>query len=408
VSFAVTLWVARVLGDEQFGVYSFALALGYVLAQAADMGIKVVLTREVAVGARRARALVRRGLSLKLLLCIPVLAAVLSVALARPVNGRVVVAALGTAMIVLTFVDFAAHVFRGCGDIAEDVRLTAGAALILAAATAAALLANAGLAGIALAYLCGAVLAAAIALVRLSRDRWLAAPWAEATGRPSKAASTAAGPARGLLRAALPLGVATFLSIAYLRLPIFVLQRLSGEAAVAHFSVAQRFVEAAQLIPAAAMAAVFPAYAALRLTAARDAARLAMRAGALLLTAGTAVAAAFHAAGPWLVTTLFGTGYRRGGDVLVILGLCVPLLFVNYLLLHLLIARGRQNVVTVLNGGILVLHAVLCWQLISLHGPRGAAVAVLISETTLLLGAAASLVLIRPTAGLISTVEAAR
>jgi hypothetical protein len=46
--------------------------------------------------------------------------------------------------------------------------------------------------------------------------------------------------------------------------------------------------------------------------------------------------------------------------------------------------------------------------LISLHGPRGAAVAVLISETTLLLGAAASLVLIRPTAGLISTVEAAR
>ena len=280
------------------------------------------------------------------------------------------------------------------------MRLTTGAVFVTAGATALALVLKGTLVAVALSSLAAAGLAAGIALRRLAAAEWLlplgpCSHWDWFSTR------------RGLrlLRAAAPLGVAVLLSIAYWRLPVLMLERLSGDVAVGHFSVAQRFVEATQLFPAAAMAAVFPAYASRWRCSPSLAGHLAVRVGGILLAAGLAAAAFFFLKGPWLVGILFGNGYRQGGEVLAILGLSVPLLFLNYLLLHLLIARGRQEVVTGLSGLILILQGALCWHLIPSHGPLGAAVGVLVSESVLLFGSGIGLALARPAPGLLAPAE---
>ena len=396
VAFLVTLWLARALGEASFGLYSYALAAGFVISQVADLGIKVLITREVAVGDRRAAPLVRKGLRLKALLSVPAIALVAGLAATHAPEMGAVVIAFGAAMILVTFVNYAAYVFRGRGKMGQEVGLTTGYVLASAAAVAGTLLLGGGLMAVSIASgAAPAPPAAAIALWRLRGAGWLR----RAPGD---------GPSRGtadLLRAAAPLGLATFASITYTRLAVLLLEGMAGEVAVAHFSVAQRLVEATQLLPAAAMAAVFPAYSALWRRPGGGAGPLAVRVGAFLAAAGVAGAVVLHLAADWLVPALFGEAYREGAGVLSVLAFAIPAMFVNYLLLHLLIARGRQSLVTALNVGLLLVHGVLCWLLIPAFGPVGAAAAVALSELALLLAAAACVRLASPAVGLVALVD---
>lgn len=391
VAFVVTLWLARSLGEASFGLYSYALAAGFVIAQIADLGIKVLITREVAVGDRQATTLVRDGLCLKTFLSLPAMGMIVALAATHTRMVGLVVVALGSAMILVTFVDYGAYVFRGRGRIWEDVGLTSGYVLLSAMAVGGALILHGGLIAVSLATAVAAAVSVAIALWRMTSAGWLKRPLRSGTSR-MKAS---------LLWAAAPLGLATFASIAYTRLAFLLLEGMSGEVAVAHFSVAQRVMEAAQLLPSAAMTAVYPAYAALWRRPGKEATRLAVRAGAILAVAGLSTAVVLHLMAPWLIRVLFGEAYREGGPVLSVLAFAIPLMFVNALLLHLLIARGRQSVVTVLNVVVLGLHALLCWMLIADLGPVGAAASVLLSEFALLVGSAACIKLLKPAPGLL-------
>ena len=186
-----------------------------------------------------------------------------------------------------------------------------------------------------------------------------------------------------LLRQSLPLGVAIFLSIAYVRLAVLLLQLRLGETAVAHFSAAARLTEPAALIPASIMAAVFPAFTlALRHDPAR-ARRLGTRTTLLLLAIGAAVALGGWLLGPWLVPWLYGAAYGAGILVFQVLAVQLVLAFVNHTLTHYLIAYGRQALLGAFTGAMLALHAALSWALIPRFGPVGPALSMVVAELLL-------------------------
>ena len=177
--------------------------------------------------------------------------------------------------------------------------------------------------------------------------------------------------------------MAIFLSIAYVRLAVLLLQYRLGETAVAHFSAAARLTEPAQLIPASIMAAVFPAFAlALRHDAA-GARRLGARATLLLLAVGVGVAVGGWLLGPWLVPWLYGPAYGASSRVFQVLALSLVPAFVNYTLTHYLIARGQQALMGAFTGAMLALHATLSWLLIPHFGPVGPALSIVLAELLL-------------------------
>jgi O-antigen/teichoic acid export membrane protein len=53
--FGLVIVAARQLGEAGFGIYNYGLALGFVLAQLADLGLQIVIAREVAVQGQAAR-----------------------------------------------------------------------------------------------------------------------------------------------------------------------------------------------------------------------------------------------------------------------------------------------------------------------------------------------------------------
>lgn len=373
-TFGLTLYAAQQLGESTFGLYNYGLALGFVLAQLADLGLQLWLSREVAVQDRAARELVWRGLRLKLILSLPVMVLLALVTHGWSLAERLSLFVLGLIPLANTYLEFVAYVFRGQQRLLVEARLLALTRLTVAAAGFLVLWRGGGLPGLALSGLVGVALFALLALHLLRQAGWLVAPV-----NPRDLAAD-----RRLLRQALPLGIAIFLSIAYTRLAIFLLQAASGPVAVAHFSAAYRLVEPTQIIPASLLAAVFPAYAHALHNDPGAAQRLAARVGGVLLLAGLAVAAGFALGAPWLVVLLYGTDYGAAVPVLQVLGLSTALTFVNYGLTHFLVARERQRLVTLFTAVMLALHTVVSWLLIPRLGAVGTAVSIILAETVLL------------------------
>jgi O-antigen/teichoic acid export membrane protein len=386
-SFVLALWAARQLGEDGFGLYNYGLALGFVLAQVADMGLQVLMTREVAVAGMGARPAVQAALRLKLLLSLPVVGLLVVLASGRPLIVQVSFFCLGLAMVLQTFLEFVAYVFRGQQRLREEGQLLAAARLLAAGAGGLVLWLGGGLLGLALANLAAIGLLAAWGLYRLRQEGWL--------GRTAEVMVTG-WVGWPLLRQALPLGVATFLSIAYTRLAIFVLEARLGEAAVAHFSAAQRLVEPTQILPAALLAAVFPAVAQAMGQEPERARQLGRNSTALLALAGGGLAVFFWLAAPYLIPLLYGPEFGEATAVLRWLGLSILPAYINFGLTHWLIARGQQLYLSVLTGLMLVLHGVITWRFSLQGGAPAAAISVIIAESLLLAGCLLVLRVARP------------
>ena len=376
--FALVLLAARRLGEAGFGLYNYALALGFVLAQLTDLGMQLVLTREIAAGTR-GDGLVSAALRLKVALSAVVTAALWLMVAGQPV-ARGAVFLLSLLPLLQSFPEFVGYVFRGRQNLTVEAWLLAGARLALAGAGVVALWFWPTLLALAVSQAVVGLLFALIGLVWLRRGGWLARLGEGLAVHRLPQQRTELG---YLLRQSLPLGVAIFLSIAYVRLAVLLLQYRLGETAVAHFSAAARLTEPAQLIPASIMAAVFPAFAlALRHDAA-GARRLGARATLLLLAVGVGVAVGGWLLGPWLVPWLYGPAYGASSRVFQVLALSLVPAFVNYTLTHYLIARGQQALMGAFTGAMLALHATLSWLLIPHFGPVGPALSIVLAELLL-------------------------
>ncbi len=376
--FALVLLAARRLGEAGFGLYNYALALGFVLAQLTDLGMQLVLTREIAAGTR-GDGLVSAALRLKVALSAVVTAALWLMVAGQPV-ARGAVFLLSLLPLLQSFPEFVGYVFRGRQNLTVEAWLLAGARLALAGAGVVALWFWPTLLALAVSQAVVGLLFALIGLVWLRRGGWLARLGEALAVHRLPQQRTELG---YLLRQSLPLGVAIFLSIAYVRLAVLLLQYRLGETAVAHFSAAARLTEPAQLIPASIMAAVFPAFAlALRHDAA-GARRLGARATLLLLAVGVGVAVGGWLLGPWLVPWLYGPAYGASSRVFQVLALSLVPAFVNYTLTHYLIARGQQALMGAFTGAMLALHATLSWLLIPHFGPVGPALSIVLAELLL-------------------------
>jgi O-antigen/teichoic acid export membrane protein len=400
-SFGLVLLAARQLGEVDFGRYNYALALGFVLAQLADLGLQMLVAREIAVLGRAAGPLVRAALRLKLLLSLPVLILLWLLAAGSPAPTRAAIILLGLMMLAQTYLEFAAYIFRGQQLLLVEARLLLAARLLMALLGTAVLLAGGGLALLATTNLLSVVLLALWALRLLRRDGWLAPPGEK---RPETRRSQMAT-YRNLLRQALPLGVAIFLSIAYTRTAVLLLQMQSGETAVAMFSAAHRLVEPAQVLPASLLAAVFPAFSQALHSNTGYARRLAWGTSLLLALAGIALAAALWLGAGWLIPLLYGLSYAAAAPVLQLLALSSVPAFVNYGLTHFLIARGQQGIIGIFTAVMLVLHAFLSWQWIPRWGAAGPAAAIIVAEVVLSVACLLTLALTRPRARQLPEVE---
>jgi PST family polysaccharide transporter len=365
---ALMVLAVRLLGAAGFGRFQFALTATTVLALGTDLGLGIWTTRALARSRARAAAVVGTTLGLRSLGAVAYVLATAAAAWAvGPGETRGALLLLGVAALASAYADHFAAVLRGYEQLDDEAWLNVGRAALGAGGGLVGFAAGRSLLALAAGVAAGTVAGCAYGAWMLRhRYRLLPAPFDRAL-------------ARQAAREALPLGIASLLSLLYFKGDVLLLWLLTSDAELGAYGAAYKFFEGSMILPSILLAAAFPPLA----RAHGDRQRQDRWERAILgplLGMGTLVGAVLYFARGPLVAVAFGPALGRATASLRVLALGVPLLFVNFGLTHFLIARdlGRRNLLF----GLLMLFVNVGLNLIAiprLAGP-GAAWATTLTE----------------------------
>lgn len=335
VGFGVLLAAARWLAPAEFGVYTYLLAGIAPVQVMADQGLEIVAVAAMARdGARQAALLAGvfvARLALWFVCAVPIALAVVGEAGGGALRPAALVASglvlLGPSMPYRSLA-------RARGEMGRLLALAASDAVVGALLMLGVLVAGGGAMGLLGARVLGSVLVTAGAAWR--------APVVP-SGHPRDGVASAAE----LARAAWPLAANALLLSLVVRAGHLVLMAIAGASAVAYLGAASRVAEMVSLLAEGIMLAVFPVMAADPARVPVVAAQVGRRLALLVLWAVVTVSVA----SPMIVRILFGAEYAPGAPALAVLVWGGLFAATGTLVLHGLVAAGRQRLLLLTNLG---------------------------------------------------------
>ena len=366
----ITVLIARSLGRETFGVFSYAVALATVSVLFTELGTTTLLLRESAVDPARAGIHVREVLRVRSPLLV-LLVAILGTYASLFHPGLLPAILLAAIFVGLkdVYLSLAACLI-GLRRIRATIAVFGSGLVLLLLSIAIATVSGGGLRAILLVHVAWSVylVLAAGAAVRAATGG------AGAPGRSRAAAST--------LRAALPLFAPAALGPLHLSLGTLLLGALGSYSGAAAYEVGAKALEASQFLVRPLSMVLLPFCAGL--FAAGDRARLASILPRTLLWGaclGSALSLFILAAADIVVPVVFGPAYADAAPVLRRAGLAIPPLHVSLLgILFLTALRRERAIVLPLAAGVAV-NATLNAVWIPSLGSTGSAWAAVVSHT---------------------------
>lgn len=362
---------ATYLGKEGFGVYSYIVALGEILAVLSDFGLIPIGVREIARDKSTAAEQFGNILALKGLLS--VVTVVILVGLTWTVDmdawmsGAVAIYTVG---VVLNYYANSFFVFYRAFERMEyeSVLIILERVLYLVFAIVAVQW-DLGLYGV----FWGNLLSSAVKLVVAPILTHLKV--VKLKLRVSKASFV-----RYFLES-LPIGVGMFLSSVYLRVDILILEYLRGSAEVGGFSGAYRIVDAMLVLPVVIVSALFPVLS--RRAVASEAALHSFldKAFKVLLLLAFPLAMVLGAWAELWVTWILDKSFVESIASLRLLAIVLVLSYPNFLFNHVMTALGKQKAYTITVALGLILNAAVAMLLVPSMGYIGACVATIVAES---------------------------
>lgn len=367
--------VARELGTDGFGHFTFALALGALLSAPAGFGTDGLVTREVARDSERVHDYLPNVIAIKAVTSVGLLAVAVGVgAVAGSSTERLAAVVLVGSGVALenvarscyaAFQGYERMEFAALSAILQRVVTTAVAVVVLAA--------GGGVVAVSLVYACGAVLAFLLALWalrryvvhvrwRVHRERW-----------------------RPIVLQGIPIGIATVFFAVLLALDSVLLGLLRESGDVGVYGAAFRLVETTMFVSWSLGGAMLPWFARQQESDPRATAR-GYEFGLKALVAILApVAVVLGLLAPEVVELLYGEDYAEAVDPLRVLAALTILYGVSYFTGASLTARDRPEAFARAAGAALVVNVATNLVLIPAYGPIGAAVAAVVSAAVLVL-----------------------
>jgi O-antigen/teichoic acid export membrane protein len=381
--------MARKLGQEGFGQFTFALSLSLLTTVVTGFGIDAYVARAVARDPAAAPRLLVDALVVKTVFgTLGVLAAILvSLLGGYPGHVSIAVGILAVAAVLDLLTRAAKGTFQGL----DDLRPVAAGLIMQRYATAiigiVLLLAGGGLVAASLAYLAGMLLAMGLVFGRLFQRG------IRPRGAPSLARS------RRLVRGTLALGINIILNTALFRLDTVLLSFMKSDAAVGVYGAAYRLLESTLFLPFAFAAALLPTLS--RLTRESqptigEATELGLKAVVMTMLPLGAIFVVFPRP---IVDIVYGAAYDDAVTAVRLLGAATALYGVSYLSAYVFVGQGRQGSLPRLTALVLVFNVVANLLVIPRWSYDGAAAVTSASE---LLLAGLSLNLVVRTVGRLS------
>jgi len=372
VGLFVGIWIARYLGPEQFGLFSFSTAFVSLFGAIAALGLQSIVVRDIV------RDPAGKGETLGTAMVLQTVGGVLAYGLIlgiifwlRPddVMSRMLVAILGSVMF-LKAGDVAVYWFESQVLSKYTVWVQNGCFLFFAAIKVVLILLNAPIVAFAWATMGEAVAVASLMFVALAmRGPGLAQ--LQVTGTR----------AIRLLKDSWPLLLSGVAVLVYMKIDQIMLGQMVGDEAVGVYSAAVRISEVWYFIPMMIVASVFPAILEAK---AQSEERYLQRLQSLydvlsLISLPVALVMTFSSA--YIVELLFGDAYGEAAPVLAIHVWASVFVFLGVASSKWFVAENLQRLMfirTLLNG---VLNIFLNLLLIPKYGATGAALALVVAQS---------------------------
>ncbi len=371
LSFALSVLIGRVLGQDGLGIYATTLAWVFPLSLLADFGLGTLITRDVAQNPDSAadvlrdtaptRLLLGGGLTLLLVVAAPFLSSDASV-----IRGIQISAPL---VFIAPFFGAYTAVFRAYRVMWPIAWLNVGMLVAQVILTALVFLAGSG------------VIAALVVNVATSAAQ-LAAAWALWRWKFSDVGATHASPLqmRGLLAKAWPFALAGILAAVQLRVSVILLERLTNAGEVGAYAAASRFVEAGRMIPNAFFGALFPTLVALAASP-PEMAKIFARVTVALMVFGITLGLIFALFTPSIIKLTYGDEFAPAIPILqIVMWSLLPSMLRGARTLYWY-AREQERFVNIVTAVTLTLQIVLSLWLIPQQGALGVAIVILVVES---------------------------
>jgi len=365
LSFVYFTLLARFLGVETIGKYTFALAFTTIFSIVADLGLQPVLVREVARAKERASNYVQTILGIKIVLSIVAYGGVLVAAylLGHPPLTLQLIALAGIVMMLDALHLILYGVLRGLQNLKyEAVGMVVGQGITLAVG-AAALALRLPIHAYLIALGLGSLWNLGLARTVLHREGLSLRPRINWTI------------ARTFARYALPFALAGIFVKVYSYIDTVMLQHIRGDLEVGWYSVPYKITYAFQFFPMALSAAIYPA---LSNTWVLDRARARWIFDRALLYAillAMPIAFGIAALAPEIILTIYGSDFTNSILPLQISIFGLIFIFLYFPVGALLNATGRQSVNTIFMGITMAANIMLNLWLIPRYGAVGASIA---------------------------------
>lgn len=372
MSFLIVILIARDLGTDSFGLFSFVLALTGIFQLVADFGLTNIIVKEISRAKAETARVIGAVKPLVWLFTLAILLLLLAVGYPLAKTREVFLAILVMGAAVLT--TFHAVVYGSVCRAHEDMGYNAIAFVshkfVLLAAVLLALRMETGIVGVAVAYLVANLYQWAF-FYGVVRRRYLGGPLRWRVDYPYW---------RHLIHEAFPVGIAMVFRRANLHTGTLILTAMSSTAAVGVFNAAYRVIQMVDMIPFTLSIPLFPPFARMATESRQRLFEVLERVmGFFMLLAAPLFILALLLAGR-IIDSMFGPAYQEGVATLAVLSGAVLFLFPTGLFVYLFTALGHQRFYTISSGICLVINILACVSLIPLFGHMGAAMATLAAE----------------------------
>lgn len=373
LNFVLTLLLARYLGVESFGDYSFVMAFVFLFQLIADAGLSNILIREIATN--REKLPYQLGVTKTLIWVFSLfsfLLIVVAVPFVRPEPSvRAALYIMGLAVLATVHAVGYTSVFRALEEMEYNAIGFLLHKVVLFLFVLLVMWFKKGLPEIAAAYLLA------------SLSLWFFYYWIIRTRYPRPQRVWDLRAWGFLLREALPVGIAIVLRRVSWQVGILVLTAIGTSRSVGLFSAPYKILQTLNVLPQTISLPLFPVYARLAKDSFDELFETYEKTLRLLVAGSVPLALLLAVFSPSIVFVLFGKDFQESHVAMELLSLTLLFLFPTSQFIYLFSALGKQHFYTVASLVGLAANVVLAFLLIPRLDFVGAAMATLFSEMLL-------------------------
>lgn len=366
------VFLARYLGEDDFGQLAFAVASAALFEAVGDVGVSQAIARDAAGQPARLRAMVVAAIPIKFLLAFAMIALAVATGFLTGARADLLAAVFYVALAhaLLALVALARATFEGAERMEYEALSIALEGLVRLMLVLYSIFSGFGILGIAKAYaVAAAIVLAATAIV--SGRRFL---------RPLPEPLFAWRHVVPLLASGLPFAGFWLLGTFTLRADIVLMRPLAGDSPTGLFAAAVRLLEPTLIIPTIFATAILPLAARHHRSGLDTIPTLLGATQKLLFLASGMILALTWVLGADLVAVLLGPDFAGSVVPAQVLAVAVVALFAKYGLARLLFAVGRELDLLRSQAAAVLANLVLVITLVPLAGATGAAIAVAAAE----------------------------